>query len=413
MAEPGEQRDAPSPAPAAAAPDTGALPPLRARLTELAALFLRLGSTCFGGPAAHLSIMEHEVVVRRAWLTRAQYLDLNGVSNLIPGPTSTEVVIHVGRCRAGWPGLLVAGACFILPAMLMVMVLAWAYQHWGRLPATERLLYGIKPVIIAIVALAMARLARTAARSAPLAIIGVGAAIAQILGANPLLTLLCGGLANLAARSARPSATAALAPALPGVSAHAAAGAAGAAGLGAATAAGAASLGGIFLVFLKIGAVIFGSGYVLLAFLHDDLVVSRGWISESQLIDAIAVGQVTPGPVFTTATFIGYLLKGPAGAALATLGIFLPAFILVAITAPFIAPLRRSRIAGACLDGVNVASLGLMVGVVYALGRDALVDFVSAALACGAALLLWRTKLNATWPILAGALVGLARLWLG
>jgi chromate transporter len=414
-------------------------------LLQLAALYLKLGTIAFGGPAAHIAMMEDEVVRRRGWLTREQFLDLVGVASLIPGPSSTEVAIYIGYSRAGLPGLAVAGASFILPAMLLTAALAWAYRRFGTLPAARALLYGVKPVVIAIVLQALWRLGRTAVKSRLLAAIGLAALAAAAAGAEMLLVLAGAALASAAAgwlterwrrpppggtgpsgrnggargegEAARPEVTP-LAPipgasigsavgtvASPGVSIGpaAAVGAAGTAG----TAAAAPGLGAIFAVFLKLGAVVFGSGYVLLAFLRADLVVARHWLTEPQLLDAVVVGQVTPGPVFTTATFIGYLLAGPAGALAATAGIFLPAFVLVAATAPMVQRLRRSRLAGALLDGLNVASLALMATVSWQLGRAALVDLPTAAVAIGAAtLLLWRRDVNSAWLVLAGAAVG-------
>ena len=377
-------------------------PDARTSLRELAALFLRLGATAFGGPAAHIAMMRDEVVRRRAWLTEEQFLDLLGATNLIPGPNSTEMAIHIGWRRRRWAGLVVAGVTFILPAMLITGILAWAYVRFGTLPEAEWLLWGVKPVILAIVAQALWNLAPAAARTWPLRIVGAAAIVASLLGANELLILFaCGVLVAALRRGRGPggSPVRVVMPLLPGAAA--------AAGLSA------ASLSGIFWVFLKIGSVLFGSGYVLLAFLRADLVGRLHWLTEGQLIDAVAAGQVTPGPVFTTATFIGYLLAGPAGALVATAGIFLPAFIFVAISGPLVPRLRASPVAGAFLDGVNVASLALMAAVTAELARGALVDPTTVVIGLVAATLLLRFKINSSWLVLGGAAVSLGAHALG
>ena len=373
----------------------------RTTLTELAALFLRLGATSFGGPAAHIAMMEDEVVRRRGWLTRADFLDLLGATNLIPGPNSTELAIHIGHRRAGWPGLLVAGACFIVPAMLIVLALAWAYVRFGRLPEAAGLLYGVKPVVIAIVLQALLGLARAAVKSPTLGVAGAAAVAATAVGVHELVVLGAVGMAiallGWAGERTSPGRSA------PCVGPLAAPIAAAGAGVGAA----AFGLGPLFLFFLKVGSVLFGSGYVLLAFLRADLVTRWGWLTEGQLIDAVAVGQVTPGPLFTTATFIGYVLGGLRGGLVATLGIFLPAFVFVAASGPLVPRLRRSPVAGAFLDGVNVASLALMAVVTWQLGRSALVDLPTVTLAVVSGVLLLRYRINSAWLVLAGAAVGI------
>ena len=379
-------------------------------LFDLARLFLKLGTISFGGPAAHTAMMREEIVRRRGWLTDQEFLDLVGATNLIPGPNSTELAIHVGRSRAGWKGLLVAGACFILPATLLVAALAWAYVRFGALPRAQGLLHGIKPVVIAVVAHALWKLGRTAVKSLELGAIGLGCMAALLLGANEVAVLAAGaaaaGLARgLASRGVRRGTAAALATAaLRGVDARAAVLTGGAAAAGAAAGVG---LGTLFAVFLKAGALLFGSGYVLLAFLRADLVGRLGWLTEQQLLDAVAVGQMTPGPLFTTATFVGYVLGGARGAFIATVGIFLPAFVYVAIGAPILPRLRRSALAGTLLDGVNVASLALMGVVAWQLGRAALVDPLSIGIALASAALLLGTRLNPAWLVAGGALVGL------
>jgi chromate transporter len=378
------------------------------RLSELARLFLKLGSTAFGGPAAHIAMMEDEVVRRRQWLTHDEFLDLLGATNLIPGPNSTELAIHIGHRRAGWPGLLVAGLCFILPATLIVTVVAWAYVRFGRLPPAEGLLYGVKPVIIAVVLQALWGLGRSALKTRPLVLVFAVAAALSLLGGNELLILFGTGLLVAGARSIQRGqpggsvgALLAFAPGLPVATVT----------TSAAAVATPFGLWPLFLFFLKVGSVLFGSGYVLLAFLRADLVDRWQWLTEAQLLDAIAVGQFTPGPLFTTATFIGYLLAGGTGAAVATVGIFLPAFFFVAVSGPLIPRLRRSPFAGAFLDGVNVASLALMAVVTWQLGRAALTDWTAVALALVSGGLLIRFRVNSAWLVLGGAVIGLVR-WL-
>lgn len=380
-----------------------------ASLKELALLFLKLGTIAFGGPAAHIAMMEDEVVRHRNWLEREKFLDLLGITNLIPGPNSTEMAIHVGYLQGGFVGLLVAGSCFILPAALIVGAIAWAYVSFGSLPLANGLLYGVKPVVIAVVLQALVRLARTAVKTKFLALIGLLAVILNFSGVNELIVLF--GVGILVAtrqwlmqhRSGTPPS--ALLAATPMLVAQ----------VTTTTAATPVnfSLWSLFLFFLKVGTVLFGSGYVLLAFLRADLVHRWGWLSDAQLLDAIAVGQVTPGPVFTTATFIGYLLAGPLGAIIATLSIFLPAFLFVALSGPLVPFVRRSPIAAAFLDGLNVASLALMAVVTLQLAQAALVDWITVALVIVSAILLIRFRLNSVWLVLGGAIVGLVAFsWL-
>jgi chromate transporter len=385
----------------------------RGSLTELALFFLRLGTTAFGGPAAHIAMMEDELVRRRKWLSREKFLDLLGASNLIPGPSSSELAIHIGYLRAGWMGLVVGGVCFILPAAILMACIAWAYVRFGHLPAAAALLYGVKPVVVAVILQALWELGRTAVKSRLLAVAGVICVALSFLGVNALLILAGTGATAACAHAfflrrkehratgpgafllLRRSVCLKMAKLLPF------------AGAGAATTL-APGMWALFLVFLKIGSVVFGSGYVLLAFLRIDLVVHRAWVTDAQLVDAVAIGQVTPGPVFTTATFLGYLLRGPAGAILATAGIFLPAFLLVAISGPLVPHIRRSATAGALLDGVNVASLALMTAVSYHLGRSAIVDWLTAGMAIASAILLLRFRINSAWLVLGGGLIGIA-----
>jgi chromate transporter len=382
-------------------------------LAELAGLFLKLGTVSFGGPAAHIAMMEDEVVRRRHWFTREQFLDYLGATNLIPGPNSTELAIHIGHARAGWPGLLVAGACFILPASLIVGVIAWAYVRFGTVPAVGGVLYGIKPVVIAVVVQALWGLSRTALKTRALMVMGAAAVLAAAVGVHELIILFGSGVIMALSRGA--SAVAAQGPAsmLPLTTRDPAQAVSAAIATGGASIAAAAPFGlwPLFWVFAKIGAVLFGSGYVLLAFLRADLVERLGWLTEHQLLDAVAVGQVTPGPVFTTATFIGYVLGGTPGATAATVGIFLPAFIFVALSGPLVPRLRRSPTAGAVLDGVNVASLALMTVVTWQLGRAALVGPLAIVLAAVSAVLLLRFRANSAWLVLGGALIGVVATW--
>lgn len=379
-------------------------------LRELAAFFLRLGTTAFGGPAGHIAMMEDELVRRSKWLSREKFLDLLGASNLIPGPSSSELAIHIGYLRGGWPGLLVAGVCFILPAACMVGALAWAYVHFGALPAVSGILYGIKPVVIAVILQALWGMGRTAIKTKFLAVIGIFSAGLSVLDLQPILLLVIAGasvaVADQAIQITRRHRGAAVVPfglLRPLVRSSSSLTAA---TTGALTAVAPFSLGSLFLVFMKIGAVVFGSGYVLLAFLRADLVVQRGWLTDSQLVDAIAIGQVTPGPVFTTATFIGYLLHGTSGAVVATIGIFLPAFLLVAASGPLLPRIRQSRIAGAFLDGVIVASLALMAVVAWQLAHASIIDATTAILAAVSFFLLLRFRMNSAWLVLLGALAG-------
>jgi chromate transporter len=376
----------------------------RTPLRQLALLFLRLGTTAFGGPAAHIAMMEDEVVRRRQWITHEEFLDLLGATNLIPGPNSTEMAIHIGHRRGGWTGLLVAGSCFILPATLIVGALAWAYVRFGQIPQAEGLLYGVKPVVLAIVLQAIGRLGRSALKTRLLAVGAVIAAMLNLLGGNELAVLFGIGAAAAAARllNSRRSGGKALGlfSFLPGIPWAASTG-------GAAAVAAPCALWPMFMFFAKVGSVLFGSGYVLLAFLRADLVQRWQWLTEGELLDAIAVGQITPGPVFTTATFIGYVLGRTPGAVLATLGIFLPAFVFVAISGPLVPILRRSPTAGAFLDGVNVASLALMTVVALQLGHSAFVDVPAIAIGVTGAFLLLRYKVNSTWLILGSAAAGL------
>lgn len=376
-------------------------PGSRQHLREVSALFLRLGVFAFGGPAAHIAMMRDEVVRRRRWLSDQEFLDTVGATNLIPGPNSTEMAIHIGYLRAGWPGLASAGAFFILPAALMVGGLAWAYVEYGTTPGVIWLLYGIKPVVIAIVASALWGLGRTALKGPATAAVGAVVIVLFLLGVNELSLLFGGGAVVVAARSLRRLRGASIAGllampiALPLASAAAAVTAP-------------FSMSTLFLSFLKIGAVLYGSGYVLLAFVRADFVERLGWLTDRQLIDAVAIGQVTPGPVFTTATFIGYITGGWPGALLATVAIFLPSFAFVALLGKIVPLARRNQWAGAALDGVNAASLGLMAAVSYQLGKAAVVDVATGVIAGVSLAVLLKLRLNSVWLIAGGAVAGVA-----
>jgi chromate transporter len=363
-------------------------------LGEIARVFLLLGTAAFGGPAAHIAMMHEQVVRRRRWLTDGEFTDLIAAVNLIPGPNSTELAIHIGRRQAGLAGLAVAGICFIVPAAAIVAALAALYVEYGRTPDARALLAGISPVIIAVILHATYQLGKTALTSVWLSIIGALATAASIVGANELAILLGAGLLALAAHSGR------RAPVVTAVAMVSSA------SLAAASTA-SVSLAKLTLFFLKVGSVLFGSGYVLVAFLRADLVDRWGWLTEQQLLDAVAVGQLTPGPLFTTATFIGYVLAGWPGAVLSTVAIFLPAFVFVWITHPFIPRLRASPRIGAFLDGVVAASLGLMAAVAMVMARSALTSplWIAVAVVSLLALTIWR--INSVWLVAAGAVLGL------
>jgi chromate transporter len=378
--------------------------PTTAPLREVVLVFLKLGTIAFGGPAAHIAMMHQEVVRRRRWLDERHFVDLVGATNLIPGPNSTELAIYLGYRRARWWGLVAAGVCFILPAFLLVLTLAWAYVRYGRTPAAGGLLYGIKPVVVAIICWALLSLVRTAISGPLTAAVAVAALAAYLANVNELMILAAGAITVLLARGpATWSGRGRLLVVLPILAADQVRFANPTAG----------QLTRLFLVFLKFGSVLYGSGYVLLAFLRGDLVVRLGWLSQSQLLDAVSIGQVTPGPVFTTATFVGYLVAGLPGAVLATIGIFLPSFVLVALLTRVVDRIRDRAWSAALLDGVNAAALALMAGVTLQLGRAALIDPLTIGLFVGGLLVLWRTRLNSVWLIAAGAAVGAARTLLG
>ena len=410
------------------------------RLLEIAGLFLKLGSIGFGGPATHLALMEDEVVERRGWLSRQHFLDLVGATNLIPGPNSTEMAIHIGFVRGGWAGLVVAGTAFILPAVLITTALAWLYVEHGRQPQVEPIIAGIKPAVLAVIFTAGWRLGRKALNGWIVGTVFAAAAIASLCRAGEITVLLASsligmlwlcwyrhrrdklepanglglgavllaGTAGISANGAKPAIVASLAAA-------------------AATASTGATLGQLAWFFLKIGAVLYGTGYVLIAYLQGGLVREYGWLSDEQLLDAIAIGQFTPGPILSTATFIGYVVmnadggpwRGLAGAAVATVAIFLPSFVFVAVTNPLVPRLRRSRWTAAFLDAVNAASLGLMAAVTLKLaGRIIFPDSwwpnaTALLIAAAATVAALRWKTGAIWLVLGGAAAGWLGWWLG
>ena len=383
-------------------PPTAESVPLKQRLLEVALLFLKLGATGFGGPAVTIAMMEDEAVTRRKWLTREYFLDLIGTTNLVPGPNATEIAIHVGWLRAGWLGLVLAGASFIIPAAAITGLFAYAYVRYGALPAVAPFLQGIKPAVLAVIVVALGRLGRAALKGWKLGLIGLAVVAASLLGANEILALFAGGILGMlwlqgdrVKRLLKPGAAAGLLPAL-----GAALSAPGAAASAAPTV---WSLG---LFFLKVGAVMYGSGYVLVAFLQGGLVHDLGWLTQQQLLDAIAAGQFTPGPLLSTATFIGYLLLGVPGAIVATVGVFLPSFLFVVALGRFLPRLRRSPWAGSFLDAINICSLGLMAAVSLKLGAATLRSWPAVAIALAAVAVGLRWKVNSTWIVLGGALAG-------
>ena len=384
------------------------------RLKELALVFLKLGILGFGGPAAHIAMMEEEVVARRGWLTRQRFLDLLGATNLIPGPNSTEMAIHLGYVRAGWSGLAVAGTCFILPAVGLTGGLAWIYVHFGQLPQVAPWLLGIKPAVVAIIAVSVWRLGNKACKTWSLGAIGAAVLAASLLQVNEVAALLLGGLVGMlwlrlpqAVRSRRGR----IVPVVAGAwvsqwsSKNVGVLLAAAAGAGAAGAA-SASLWKLGLFFLKVGAVLYGSGYVLVAFLQGGLVHEYGWLTQRELLDAIAIGQFTPGPVLSTATFIGYMIAGAGGAAVATTAIFAPSFLFVALVNPWVPRLRKSAWTAAFLDAVNVSAVALMAAVTVKLGQATLTSWPAWLIAVAATLIGLRWKVNLAWVVVGGGVLG-------
>jgi chromate transporter len=378
---------------------------MKERLRELAVLFLRLGLTAFGGPAAHIGMMEDEVVTRRGWLSRQHFLDLVGATSLIPGPNSTEMTMHIGYERAGWWGLAVSGSLFILPAAVLTGVLAWLYVQYGSLPAVAPLLVGIKPAVIAIIVTAVYRLGLKAVKNWQTAVVGLGVLIAALWGVDEVIALLVGGvLGALLLRAIAGSAALLLLPVLPGGELR---------WLVLQEGETAVSLWSLGAFFLKIGAILYGSGYVLVAYLEGGLVEQLGWLTQAELLDAIAIGQFTPGPVLTTATFVGFIIAGVPGAIVATAGIFLPSFLFVLVLNPLIPKMRQSVWLSAFLDAVNVAAVGLMVAVLINLGRQTFISWQSVVIALLALLASVRFKVNSAWIVLGGAVLGylLSSIW--
>ncbi len=349
----------------------------------------------FGGPAAHIALMRRDLVQRRKWLTDAEFVDLLGITNLIPGPNSTEMSMQLGYERARWRGLWLGGACFIGPAVVIVLALAWGYVRWGSTPAGEALIWGIQPLVLAIIVEAIWGLKTAAVKGWSTAVTVVVSVALALAGFNELLILLGAGLLPLVVSEGRRLSPNSL-QALSGMVSFAGV-------------QGQRGLGELFLVFLKIGGLLYGSGYVLFAFLEDEFVSRRGWITHQQLVDAIAVGQFTPGPLFSSATFVGYLVRGWPGAGVATAGIFLPSFFLVALTRPLIPRIRGSQRLAPFLDGVNAAAIALMVSVTLTLGRDVLDEPAAIALFALGAGVLVRFRPNSAWLVLGGAGAGLLR----
>jgi len=378
-------------------------------LGEIALVFLKLGTIAFGGPPAHLAMMEQEFVRRRRWITEAEFLDRLATANLIPGPSSTEVAIFVGQLKRGWRGLIVAGCCFLIPAALIVLAIAWAYVRFGSLPRAEGMLYAIKPAVVAIVIQALWKLGRTGLRTALLAKIAALAAVLSLVGVSPVLVLVFAGMvaasiAGVKQRLARAAGFAEMVGMGKTVGLPKVVG--GAMALAAVGAAIPVGLVRLFLSFLKIGSVTFGSGFVLLAFLQSEFVERLHWLTEKQLLDAVAVGQFTPGPLSATATFIGYLVAGWRGAVVATVGIFLPGFVLVAASGPFLPRLRKSTVAAAALDGVVAGSLALMAVVTWQLGRASIVDVRTLVVFGVSLIVLLRFQVNSAWVVAAAAVAG-------
>ncbi|MEG3435709.1 chromate efflux transporter [Pannus brasiliensis CCIBt3594] len=372
------------------------------RLSNIALLFLKIGILGFGGPAAHIAMMEDEVVKRRGWMDKEQFLDLVGATNLIPGPNSTEMAIHIGYILGKFPGLLLAGTCFIGPAVIITGFFAWIYTTYGTLPEVAPFFAGIKPIVIAVIFQALWRLGKKAVKNSQLLFIGLGVIGLLVLGLNEIVALLLGGLIGMLVIQRF-----ATFPLL-------IAGGSGLVSVAPSTVVDPPTLAGLGLFFLKVGSVLFGSGYVLVAFLEGDLVDGRGWLTRQQLLDAVAIGQFTPGPVLSTATFIGYQILGISGAIISTLAIFFPSFVFVLILNPLIPKLRQSRWASAFLDAVNVSAVALMGAVVFKLALETWgqpfagfpVDIVSIVLSAIAAILLLRFQVNSTWLMIGGAAIG-------
>lgn len=364
------------------------------KLKDIAKLFLKLGIIGFGGPAAHIAMMQEEVVTKRKWLTEQHFLDLIGATNLIPGPNSTEMAIHIGHEKAGWKGLIVAGLCFILPAVLITGFFAWLYKLYGQLPEVQPFVYGIKPAIIAIILGAVYPLAKKSLKSLELAIIGVLVLVCSLLNYNEIYLMFGAGIVALLLNSFKNSKnTNSFLQPLPLLQ------------ISSTTFLSATNLN-LFLIFLKIGAILYGSGYVLFAFLDTEL-VSSGLLSRQQLIDAIAVGQFTPGPVFSSVTFIGYQINGLTGAIVSTIGIFLPSFVFVALLNPLVKKMRNSKLFSSFLDAVNVASVAIIISVCFAMGKDTITDWRTISIAVLSIILTFGyRKINSAFIVLGGSILG-------
>jgi len=374
------------------------------RLLEIAQVFFKLGVIGFGGPAAHIAMMEEEVVTRREWMTRSRFLDLIGATNLIPGPNSTEMAIHVGYIYGGFFGLILAGVCFLIPAVVITGIFAWIYVAYGDLPQIAPLFYGIKPAVLAVILGALWKLGKKAVKSYQLFLIGLGVAVLLLVGINEVIALLIGGFVGMLL----------LQKVLPKQTAE---GLIGTLSFGtiikavaAITAKTVPPLWKLGLFFLKVGSILFGSGYVLIAFIEGELVNQNGWLTQQQLLDAIAIGQFTPGPVLSTSTFIGYVIAGLPGALVATVGIFFPSFIFVIILNPVIPKLRNSQWTSAFLDAVNVSAVGLMTVVTLQLAYSLFLqplDYVAMIIFLAGAIALFRFQLSPLWLVLGGAVLGL------
>ncbi|HAG80255.1 MAG TPA: chromate transporter [Cyanobacteria bacterium UBA12227] len=388
------------------------------RLGELAKVFLKLGLIGFGGPAAHIAMMEEEVVKRRQWLTRSHFLDLVGATNLIPGPNSTEMAIHVGYTYGGWLGLIIAGVCFIFPAVCITAIFAWIYVKFGTLPQVAPLIYGIKPAVLAVILGAVWRLGKKAVKTYKLLIIGLGVSVLLFLGINEIIALFLGGILGMIwlhlSDSNKPPSEQTTAIFITGLTAGMTLKATAATGITATS----VSLWQLGWFFLKVGSVLFGSGYVLVAFLEGGLVDEYGWLTQQQLLDAIAIGQFTPGPVLSTATFIGYIIGNWPGAIIATLAIFIPSFLFVAILNPIVPRLRTSKWTSAFLDAVNVSAVALMGVVTFNLAKATIllpegIDGLACLIAAIAGVLTIRFNINSAWLVLGGGLAGWLFMILG
>jgi chromate transporter len=365
------------------------------KLLEVASVFFRLGCIAFGGPAAHIAMMEEEIVNKRQWMDRQHFLDLIGATNLIPGPNSTEMTMHCGHERAGVPGLFVAGFCFIFPAVVITGVFAWLYTEYGQLPEVESFIFGIKPAVLAIIAGAVLKLGKKALKGIELGILGAIVLVAAMMGVNEVMALLGAGVLGAVYFSTKEKVIDK-----------------GASGVGllmvpfTSTTVLKITTLKVFWTFLKVGAVLYGSGYVLFAYLDAEL-VAQGWLTRQQLIDAVAVGQFTPGPVLSTATFIGYQLNGPYGALAATAGIFLPSFIFVLILNPLITKMRKSKVLGHFLNSVNVSAVAIMLAVLFEMGKDTLTNWPAVVIAVlGVVFTFGPKKLSSVWIVLGGAVLG-------